>query len=132
MSSCSAMSRLVHSMASCPSKSSPPIRITRMRGIWLPSYFASWAGGSLALADPNPFAIADHMDALGERVYEPVGADWVALRYGNDYRFRVRLMDLTGGGPTRCERRSRQGRHRPRPCHSPVHAAQSRQGVERT
>ncbi len=66
---------------------------------WLPSYFASWAGGSLALADPNPFAIADHMDALGERVYEPVGADRVALRYGNDYRFRVRLMDLTGGGP---------------------------------
>ena len=35
---------------------------------WLPSYFASWAGGSLALADPNPFAIADRVDALGERV----------------------------------------------------------------
>ena len=66
---------------------------------WLPSYFTAWAGFSLAVADPNPFALAGALDALGTRVYEPVGADNVALRYGTTYRFRVRLMDLTGGGP---------------------------------
>lgn len=66
---------------------------------WLPSYFTAWAGGSLAIADPNPFAIAGRTADLGARVYTPVGADTVQLRYGNTYRFRVRLMDLTGGGP---------------------------------
>ena len=37
--------------------------------------------------------------AFGQRVYTPVGGDRVPLRYGNTYQFRVRLMDLTGGGP---------------------------------
>src|SRR5262249_46961928 len=66
---------------------------------WLPSYFTAWAGASLAVSDPNPFAIAGRLADLGPQVYAPVGADRVALRYGNTYRFRVRLMDLTGGGP---------------------------------
>lgn len=66
---------------------------------WLPSYFTAWAGYSLAVADPTPFALAGRLDSLGPRVYAPVGADQVALRYGNTYRFRVRLMDMTGGGP---------------------------------
>jgi hypothetical protein len=66
---------------------------------WLPSYFTAWAGASLAIADPNPFAIAGHLEHLGTQVYSPVGADRVALRYGNTYGFRVRLMDATGGGP---------------------------------
>ena len=48
----------------------------------------------------TPFALAGHPEIPGPLVYEPVGADRVALSYGNEYRFRVRLMDLTGGGPT--------------------------------
>src|SRR3954466_15221052 len=72
----------------------------RMGGeFWLPSYFTAWAGFSLAVADPNPFALAGALATMGARVYEPVGADNVPLRYGTTYRFRVRLMDMTGGGP---------------------------------
>jgi len=66
---------------------------------WVPSYFAAWAGGSLAVPDRTPFRLANHPDIPGPLVYEPVDADKVALTYGKDYRFRVRLMDLTGGGP---------------------------------
>lgn len=66
---------------------------------WLPSYFAAWAGGSMALPDRTPFALAGQPDLPGPAIYQPVGADEVPLRYSNTYRFRVRLMDLTGGGP---------------------------------
>src|SRR5262249_27464105 len=58
---------------------------------WIPSYFAAWAGGSLAVADDTPFALAGQLDQLGARPYTPVGADAVPLRYGQTYRFRVRL-----------------------------------------
>ena len=78
-----------------------PVNTDNLPGgeFWLPSYFAAWAGGSLAVADRTPFALAGHPEIPGPQVYEPVDADQVALKYGNDYQFRVRLMDLTGGGP---------------------------------
>ena len=78
-----------------------PINLTNDQGaqFWLPSYFTAWAGGSLVITDPNPFALAGRQDILGVPVYSPVDADAVPLRYGNDYLFRVRLADLTGGGP---------------------------------
>jgi hypothetical protein len=66
---------------------------------WLPSFFTAWAGGSLVVTDPTPYQIAGNLDPLGDPVYEPVGADAVLLRYGKNYRFRVRLADLSGGGP---------------------------------
>jgi hypothetical protein len=66
---------------------------------WLPSFFTAWAGGSLVITDPTPYQIAGHPEILGNEMYAPVGADAVTLRYGRTYQFRVRLADLTGGGP---------------------------------
>jgi hypothetical protein len=70
---------------------------------WLPSYMAQWNGQSMVLPDENAAAVfktetADKKAALG-KLYEPVGLDTIPLRYGNTYDFRVRLMDLTSGGP---------------------------------
>ncbi|MFK8906726.1 hypothetical protein [Streptomyces sp. YS-3] len=68
---------------------------------WLPGYFAAWTGGSLVLTDPQAFALTGDTTGLGSHaVYRSVGADQVPLLYGHTYQFRVRLMDLTGGGPT--------------------------------
>jgi len=66
---------------------------------WLPSFFTTWAGGSLVVTNPTPYQIAGTPETLGDQVYSAIGADAVPLRYGNDYQFRVRLADLTGGGP---------------------------------
>ena len=66
---------------------------------WLPSFFATWGGGSLVVTDPTPFQLAGNMGPIGVPVYSAVGDDAVPLRYGHDYKFRVRLADLSGGGP---------------------------------
>lgn len=66
---------------------------------WLPSFFTAWAGGSLVVTDATPYQIAGNLGPLGDPVYTAVGAGAVLLRYGKTYRFRVRLADLTGGGP---------------------------------
>ena len=77
---------------------------------WLPPYFASWRGGSMALSDSQlaalhaqlagAFTPAERVSLLGrEQVFEPVEDDAVRLRYGHSYDFRVRLADLTRGGP---------------------------------
>lgn len=79
-----------------------PVNLQNQPGgeFWLPSYFTAWAGGSLAVADRIPYELTGHAEKIvGPQVYTPVNADAVKLRYGNDYKFRVRLMDLTGGGP---------------------------------
>ncbi|HEX9143469.1 MAG TPA: hypothetical protein VGA09_04300, partial [Candidatus Binatia bacterium] len=82
---------------------------------WLPSYFTQWYGPSLALPDgraaqldetgalANPGTyhdanIAQHPDQKGG-LYEPILPAQVELKYGNEYEFRVRLGDLSGGGP---------------------------------
>jgi hypothetical protein len=79
---------------------------------WLPMYFAAWAGKSMVLPDDTAATLYQHDDAkprpdinvtgvpangLG-KVYETSGLTAV-LRYGTEYRFRVRLGDLSGGGP---------------------------------
>jgi hypothetical protein len=76
---------------------------------WMPSYFATWRGSSLALTDADLVSL--HQDPaldgpeaqahrLGrERVFEPVDDKAVPLLYGQTYEFRVRLADLTRGGP---------------------------------
>jgi hypothetical protein len=66
---------------------------------WLPAHFVAWAGGSLVLTDPAILAIDAHDAPIGEQPLLAVGADAVPLRYGRDYEFRVRLVDLSGGGP---------------------------------
>jgi hypothetical protein len=64
---------------------------------WLPPYFALWTGGSLIAPDATAYKVANATP--GPRVLKPVGETSVPLRYGQEYQFRVRLTDLTGGGP---------------------------------
>lgn len=82
---------------------------------WLPSYFTQWYGPSLvlpdtqaaeldesgALANPGSYHdanIAARPDQKGN-LYEPILSEDVELKYGKEYEFRVRLGDLSGGGP---------------------------------
>jgi hypothetical protein len=76
---------------------------------WLPSYFASWRGSSLALTDldlKNLHARPEVQNADSavhmlnrEKVFVPVDDKVVPLEYGQRYEFRVRFADLTRGGP---------------------------------
>lgn len=82
---------------------------------WLPSYFTQWYGAPLtlpdaragaldasgALASPGTYGDA-HIPASPQQaggLYEPVLPEDCELKYGRAYEFRVRLSDLTGGGP---------------------------------
>ena len=82
---------------------------------WLPSYFTQWYGASLvlpdgraaeldasgALAKPGTYSDANIPAKPTQKgdLYEPVLSDDCELKYGHEYEFRVRLGDLTGGGP---------------------------------
>lgn len=82
---------------------------------WLPSYFTQWAGKSMVLPDQDAHRIyrieeekrtyetgdgvTKPLAASLESKYEPVGLEEIALRYGDAYEFRVRMGDLSGGGP---------------------------------
>jgi hypothetical protein len=62
---------------------------------WIPSYYTTWNGASLAGLDP----IAAQLKAItpGATVTgEPLS---LPLLYGRNYEFRVRLVDHTRGGP---------------------------------
>jgi hypothetical protein len=64
---------------------------------WLPSYFTQWRGGSMVLPD----TVAQQLGGapIAFQPYTAVNADAVPLRYGRSYDMRVRLMDLSRGGP---------------------------------
>lgn len=64
---------------------------------WLPSYFAQWDGASVVLSDPRATELFDLSGR--EKIYEAVDTDKVPLKYGETYEFRVRMADITGGGP---------------------------------
>ena len=79
---------------------------------WLPMYFAAWTGKSMVLPDDEASALFQHAKA-GARpeinvggppaqqlntIYTP-GSIATPLRYGTPYQFRVRLADMSGGGP---------------------------------
>ena len=83
--------------------------------LWLPSYFSQWYGPSLVLPDTRA-AQLDESGALAAPgiyqdanipakpdqkggLYEPLLPEDCELKYGKEYEFRVRLADLTGGGP---------------------------------
>ncbi|HEY2301901.1 MAG TPA: hypothetical protein VGH66_08405 [Acidimicrobiales bacterium] len=64
---------------------------------WLPRYFANWRGGSLCAPDTTPQAMT-----TGTTPAPPTRtADGLTtlLSYGHLYAFRVRLSDLSNGGP---------------------------------
>ncbi|MCB0522799.1 MAG: hypothetical protein KDD27_27895 [Saprospiraceae bacterium] len=83
---------------------------------WLPMYFANWKGHSMVLPDQDANTIYQHANldpvrpenAIGTEigvpdnrlslVYAPAPINTI-LRYGGQYDFRVRMKDLSGGGP---------------------------------
>lgn len=83
---------------------------------WLPMYFANWLGHSMVLPDEDANTVYQHanldpskpQNAVGTEVglpdnrlaqlYQAAPID-TALRYGGQYDFRVRMKDLSGGGP---------------------------------
>lgn len=83
------------------------------KSFWLPMYFANWNGNSMVLPDEDAANIyhtnddveADpHTGVTGKAenrlnaIYNPGPVD-AELKYGGLYEFRVRLRDLSGGGP---------------------------------
>lgn len=83
-------------------------------GFWLPMYYTNWIGKSLAIPDKdgqeinNPefaqtrvFNSTENAQKLLPKPtfypYSQEESEALELRYGIDYQFRVRLMDLTGG-----------------------------------
>ena len=74
-----------------------PLRLDENVGeAWLPHYFANWRGGSLAVADDVPSRL------LGKPAKPSPNTPVLPsalLAYGHSYAFRVRLGDLSGGGP---------------------------------
>lgn len=71
---------------------------------WLPPYFTQWMGASLVLRDEKAAKLSA-TDAIVQQQLKPVDADKVPLRYGDTYDFRVRLADITGGGPAEKDER---------------------------
>jgi hypothetical protein len=66
---------------------------------WLPGYFAQWRGTSMVVTDPVALRLHGDPDPSAGQPYTAVGDTDVPLRYGRSYDFRVRLMDLSRGGP---------------------------------
>ena len=70
---------------------------------WLPPYFTQWTGASLVLKDKRAAKLAG-TDHLIRKQMEAIDEDAVPLLYGQTYEFRVRLADITGGGPREKDR----------------------------
>ena len=66
---------------------------------WMPVFFTQWRGTSLVTADTVGLRLSGTDAADAADTYTPVGADAVLLRYGHTYDYRVRLGDLSAGGP---------------------------------
>lgn len=96
------------------------------KNYWLPLYFTQWAGKSLALPDTEAqeiYRLAEEIrtiDPLNDGVIEAGGAGEplattpedkyqavtpFSLVYGQQYEFRVRMGDISGGGPTASDER---------------------------
>lgn len=66
---------------------------------WLPTYFTQWKGHSLVVADALAMSLSGVKKGNIKGTYKPLGGDDVPLLYGRSYEFRVRLADISGGGP---------------------------------
>jgi hypothetical protein len=82
----------------------PPVEPATVRALagdtqpWLPRYFAQWRGRSLVVTDPIPYLLTAGSAPLAASLLTSTVPDGL-LRYGNQYEFRVRMTDLTYGGP---------------------------------
>jgi hypothetical protein len=65
---------------------------------WVPPWYARWRGGSLVAETRDERDVLEP-EADFDPPYLPLNAEAVPLRYGQSYEFRVRLADITGGGP---------------------------------
>ncbi len=65
---------------------------------WVPPHYAFWRGGSL-VADTDDQREIGGEDTSRPSLYEPIDHQAAPLRYGQDYEFRVRMVDAVGGGP---------------------------------
>lgn len=65
---------------------------------WLPAYFAMWRGLSLVIGDDLAYRLSGAGTPQPRKLTPSIDPK-VKLRYGHTYEFRVRLADLTGGGP---------------------------------
>ncbi|WP_027376530.1 hypothetical protein [Kaistella palustris] len=90
---------------------------TMEEGFWLPMYFASWNGHAMVIPDKEAEEIhllaSEHIPVPGldptnavnlspKKTFHPYSQDEsqkLPLRYGEDYQFRIRLMDISGGSP---------------------------------
>lgn len=83
----------------------------KTKHFWLPSFFAYWIGNSLVLQDENAIDLYRKDQNLTEKnsipqqakknaMYQPEDIGLVPLQYGKNYEFRVRMADLSGGGPS--------------------------------
>ena len=73
------------------------------KSFWLPMYFATWSGKSMVLPDEEADDIYQNTKLLENKnnlnkVYTP-SLITTELRYGRTYQFRIRLGDMSGGGP---------------------------------
>jgi hypothetical protein len=83
------------------------------KSYWLPMYFANWNGKTMVLPDEDASSIYQQDQPLKadlatnvtgspqnglSKTYAPFAVNTV-LQYGKIYDFRIRLSDLTGGGP---------------------------------
>jgi hypothetical protein len=79
------------------------------KNYWLPMYFANWNGKSMVLPDDEACEIyqndQNRVNSTSKapphnlnKIYEPLPIAAV-LRYGKTYQFRIRMSDLSGGGP---------------------------------
>jgi hypothetical protein len=66
---------------------------------WMPAFFTEWRGRSLVTADAVALQVSGESAAGAADSYTPIAPDAVTLRYGKTYDFRVRLADISGGGP---------------------------------
>jgi hypothetical protein len=81
-----------------------PLRPTPAAGpntaeAWLPLYFAQWRGASLVVHDDTVSKLTPGTKSMPGSFLQAFLANVPTLLYGSDYEFRVRLADLTGGGP---------------------------------
>lgn len=73
-------------------------------GFWLPMYYTNWIGKSLVMKDSDAAEIYYHGQSKknatnSNQLFNP-GPLNVSLLYGKTYDFRVRLCDISNGGPT--------------------------------
>ena len=78
---------------------------------WLPMYYAHWIGKNLVTEDQDALEIYRMHEENGATLNEPQNKMVTPnktlvptpleteLRYGNTYEFRIRMTDISGGGP---------------------------------